>query len=129
MPKFVEKLLWQGDGNLVLYQGSTPKWKTSTANRGTRLSLQKDGHVVVYGCVNGSPCSQLSVLWKSAYYDSSAPSTEQFGIKLGETVGQTACAEGANSDPQFGTMHCDWATTQSNCLYTYETGGGPPEGP
>lgn len=44
-------LIWQGDGNLVLYTaGGTPIWSSySGGRRGKRLAFQADGNLVVYG--------------------------------------------------------------------------------
>ncbi len=40
-------LSMQGDGNLVLYQGGTPLWATSTST-GSVASMQGDGNFVLY---------------------------------------------------------------------------------
>jgi hypothetical protein len=43
------KLVFQGDGNLVLYEGSRALWNTGTTNRGAHLAaMQTDGNLVVY---------------------------------------------------------------------------------
>jgi hypothetical protein len=43
-------LVFQGDGNLVLYQGGTPLWSTATHGTGADLvAMQGDGNLVVYG--------------------------------------------------------------------------------
>ncbi len=39
----------QGDGNLVLYNKSTPLWNSKTqGNPGAWLAMQDDGNLVVY---------------------------------------------------------------------------------
>ena len=41
----------QGDGNLVLYEGSTVHWASNTNGKGTtpyRLAMQNDGNLVIY---------------------------------------------------------------------------------
>jgi murein DD-endopeptidase MepM/ murein hydrolase activator NlpD len=38
----------QGDGNLVLYQGSSALWSTATSTAGSRAVMQGDGNLVVY---------------------------------------------------------------------------------
>ncbi len=43
------RLVMQGDGNLVLYQGGTPLWHTFTNGRGGALAaMQPDGNFVLY---------------------------------------------------------------------------------
>jgi hypothetical protein len=43
------RLILQGDGNLVLYQGGTPLWASNTVNSGAvRAILQGDGNFVLY---------------------------------------------------------------------------------
>ena len=49
------RLVWQHDGNLVVYEGTQPGgralWATGTdtdARRGYKLSLQGDGNIVIY---------------------------------------------------------------------------------
>ena len=41
-------LLWQYDGNLVLYQNGVAKWASNTQNKGTALRFQGDGNLVIY---------------------------------------------------------------------------------
>lgn len=42
-------LVHQGDGNVVLYQGSTARWSTGTAGRATAsFVMQGDGNLVLY---------------------------------------------------------------------------------
>ena len=43
------RAVMQGDGNLVVYNGSTPQWSSNTAGfRGATLTIQDDGNLVVY---------------------------------------------------------------------------------
>ena len=53
-------LLWQTDGNLVLYRnnGDGPIWATDTDGRATRVCFQNDGNLVIY---NGS-----DAVWSAA---------------------------------------------------------------
>jgi len=43
------KLVWQADGNLVLYDGAATLWSTETHGRGKAVKLQGDGNIVVTG--------------------------------------------------------------------------------
>jgi hypothetical protein len=43
------KLIWQVDGNLVLYDNATPKWASHTNGKGaTECTFQGDGNLVIY---------------------------------------------------------------------------------
>ena len=49
------RLVMQGDGNLVLYQGGTPRWNTATNGRGgQRAVMQGDGNFVLYTAVGAA---------------------------------------------------------------------------
>nr|WP_315034114.1 hypothetical protein [uncultured Chryseobacterium sp.] len=46
-------LVFQEDGNLVLYNGrNSPVWASNTEGRGTRAAFQADGNLVVYDRIN-----------------------------------------------------------------------------
>jgi hypothetical protein len=47
-PNRAYRLVMQGDGNLVLYQGSSALWSTATSTAGSRAVMQGDGNLVVY---------------------------------------------------------------------------------
>ncbi|HLX48992.1 MAG TPA: hypothetical protein VKS82_11720 [Streptosporangiaceae bacterium] len=48
-------LILQGDGNLVLYEGSTPLWASNTVGRGSADAImQGDGNFVVYNSSGGA---------------------------------------------------------------------------
>jgi hypothetical protein len=47
------RLVFQGDGNLVLYEGNHPWWDTKTVNpRATQCIMQRDGNLVIYAGPN-----------------------------------------------------------------------------
>lgn len=63
-------LAMQADGNLVLYQGTTPLWATGTSGSSYYAQLQADGNFVVYTASDvpvwasgssGNPGSYLSI--------------------------------------------------------------------
>lgn len=44
------RLVWQHDGNLVLYTtGGAPVWSSNTGGKGKRLAFQSDNNLVIYG--------------------------------------------------------------------------------
>jgi len=65
------RLVFQDDGNLVLYEGNHAWWDTKTGNRGaTQCIMQSDGNLVIYTSPNrpiwasgtaGNPGSWLRV--------------------------------------------------------------------
>jgi RHS repeat-associated protein len=49
------RLIMQADGNLVLYNGSTPVWSTETnGHSGSYLQVQNDGNLVIYTNYTGT---------------------------------------------------------------------------
>src|SRR5664280_623820 len=46
------KLVMQGDGNLVEYQGSSALWASGTSGSGDSLVMQGDGNLVLYNSLN-----------------------------------------------------------------------------
>ena len=58
-----DKLVYQTDGNLVLYVDKRARWQSGTAGvPGGKLSLQKDGNVVIYQMPGSRP------RWQSGAY-------------------------------------------------------------
>lgn len=52
------RLIMQGDGNLVLYNNNTPIWASNTNNRGGLYILMEDsGKLVMYAANNKIPWS------------------------------------------------------------------------
>jgi hypothetical protein len=47
-PNGAYRLVMQGDGNLVLYKGSSALWSSATGAAGSRAVMQGDGNLVVY---------------------------------------------------------------------------------
>jgi hypothetical protein len=56
------RLVFQSDGNLVLYRGTQARWASDTSNRGHTLVMQHDGNLVIYNA-NGGP------IWSSETSD------------------------------------------------------------
>lgn len=56
------ELVWQSDGNLVLYRGSTARWRSNTNGQGAKLVFQNDGNLVIYDTAN-------QPLWATATAD------------------------------------------------------------
>jgi hypothetical protein len=52
-------LAWQSDGNLVVYNGSTAQWASSTSGGGKYLCNQEDGTLAIY------PDSSTSAIWSA----------------------------------------------------------------
>lgn len=75
------RLVWQADGNLVLYRGSTVDWASHTIGRGaTRLDFQWDGNVVIY--------SGRTPLWSTGTSSRTRPATTTFLASVGTVRGK-----------------------------------------
>lgn len=61
------KLVFQGDGNLVVYKHGVARWASNTANKGKLLKMQSDGNVVIYTNTGGAVWSLRQQLpsWQS----------------------------------------------------------------
>jgi hypothetical protein len=76
--RMVTQAVMQSDGNLVLYNGSTPVWAASwhggqlTTSLGAFLTVQDDGNVVIYDG-NNVISQGAKALWNSRYSDSANP--------------------------------------------------------
>lgn len=58
------RLVWQGDGNLVLYSASgVASWASNTNGTGKALSFQPDGNLVIYRAAG--PSAPAEALWSS----------------------------------------------------------------
>lgn len=58
------KLIWQADGNLVLYTlGDSVLWASNTSGRGRRLSFQADGNLVIYSGATSLMTGQPIPVW------------------------------------------------------------------
>jgi len=55
------RLVMQGDGNLVEYDGGTPVWASNTFNAGSVLLDQPDGNFVIVATGTNQPNSVLTV--------------------------------------------------------------------
>lgn len=56
------ELVWQSNGNLVLYEGSKVRWESHTNDQGAKLAFQNDGNLVIYDTAN-------KPLWATATAD------------------------------------------------------------
>jgi hypothetical protein len=104
------RLVWQADGNLVLYTTSgAPVWASNTDGRGKGLYFQPDGNLVVYktlGTMSGSEAIWSSGTWYSGGAD--------HALRLGDHCTMTI------TDPSGSTVK--W-TGNSSCTvvnYTFE---------
>jgi hypothetical protein len=114
------RLVWQGDGNLVLYTaGGAPVWASNTDRAGKALSFQPDGNLVVYR-VTGSD-APADALWASGtWYTGGASHALRLGDHCTLTItdlsgsavkwtGSNACTvvsytfERADGDARFGS--------------------------
>lgn len=73
----VHRLIFQTDGNLVLYTNSTVDWASNTATTTGHIALQTDGNVVIYN-------SSGRALWASASDRGNYP--EYFLVVEGSTA-------------------------------------------
>ncbi len=67
-PNLLYKLIFQPDGNLVLYEtlSGNPKWASGTNNKGgTALSIQEDGNVVIYNDAKQAIWAAGTFDWKT----------------------------------------------------------------
>lgn len=85
-------LLWQDDGNLVLYNpANVPVWASNTSNTGTALCFQTDGNLVIYNA-DGSPVFTSSTAdaehggaggqWLTLYQDGTLEIVNGSGVVL-----------------------------------------------
>jgi len=120
------KLIFQSDGNFVLYDLYTGKavWSSGTSGRGEHLSLQSNGQVVVYGCTGqaGVGCSPAHAIWASgsnwgSYYPADM-------IQIGDqSNAATPCWAVVHSEHESTSAWSDggWTnSTSSNCFGTYQ---------
>ena len=62
------RLVYQGDGNLVLYQGGTPLWASNTAGTlAGEAVMQHDGNFVIYNGY-GTPLRDSGTWWSPSAY-------------------------------------------------------------
>lgn len=79
-------LVWQHDGNLVLYTTSGQAvWSTHTFDRGKRLDFQADGNLVIYDASN-------TAIWSTGTWRNTSP---VHNLKLGDRCTLTMAQNGA----------------------------------
>ena len=108
------RLVWQGDGNLVLYTASgAATWSSNTWGAGKALSFQADGNLVVYRSLGTSAPSEA--LWASGTWDAGGA---DHALRLGDHCTLTMSdLSGANLE-WTGNDVCTVAN------YTFERGDG-----
>lgn len=86
------RLVWQADGNLVLYTATgAPVWASNTNGRGKALAFQFDGNLVVYR-VDGT-ITPADALWSSGTWISGGASHRlRLGSQCTLTVEDTSSA-------------------------------------
>ncbi len=82
------RLVWQKDGNLVLYTtGGAPVWASNTDGKGKRLVFQSDNNLVIYGtALSGSEVP----VWASSTNGGQGPHTLKLGDRCTLTLADTA---------------------------------------
>ncbi len=109
------RLVWQGDGNLVLYTTSgSASWSSNTAgNQGKALSFQPDGNLVVYRATGTS--APEDALWSSGTWYTNGAS---HALRLGDHCTLTITDLSGSTAKWTGSDACVFAS------YTFERGDG-----
>lgn len=69
-PSSNEKLVFQGDGNLVYYRNGYARWASGTVNQGTTLNFQSDGNIVIR---NSAGTAVWAMTWRHSNWKTYAP--------------------------------------------------------
>jgi hypothetical protein len=115
--RYNERLTFQADGNLVLYDGAKAVWASSTAGRGKTLALQADGNMVIYA---GS-----KALWNS---HTNGTGSSSYIVQLGADTGNVGCWAESNLNKVTGYEGFWTSARSSACWETYDAGGGGDRG-
>ncbi len=108
------RLVWQADGNLVLYTASgVATWASNTSGAGKALSFQPDGNLVVYR-VTGSD-SAADALWSSGTWYTAGAS---HALRLGDHCAFTISDLSGSDVKWTGSNACTLVN------YTFERGDG-----
>ena len=104
------RLVWQGDGNLVLYTASgAPVWESGTRNRGRGLYFQPDGNLVVYRTLGTTAASEA--LWSSGTWQAAGAN---HALRLGDHCTMTI------TDPSGAAVKWTGNDTCTVVNYTFE---------
>ena len=107
------RLVWQGDGNLVLYTASgAPVWASNTDGRGKGLYFQADGNLVVYNTLDNT--IPANALWSAGTWQGGADSA----LRLGEHCKLTI------TNMSGGTVKWTGSDSCTVVNYTFERGEG-----
>jgi murein DD-endopeptidase MepM/ murein hydrolase activator NlpD len=106
------KLVFQGDGNLVLYRSSgEPIWATGTEGKGNLLAIQSDGNIVLYNSAGQAIWATNTDKNSGAYFAIQVDGNMVVYRVDGQPIWSSNTAGGRNSTRSAAA---DWRAALSN---------------
>jgi hypothetical protein len=121
------KLLFQSDGNLVLYKGSKAVWSSKTSGHGMQFELHgyttsytTDGRLYVIGCTGSTGTGCGTNLWKS----SGGTYNDQFILQIGNVLLGGGGAPCLAESSKYGSSAWaqTWTSNGQDCFSTLGAG-------